>query len=516
MNSKTKNGVSLNFSKTEHEANLFVAKSLIFCDVALIAVFLLNLLKVLKVPFTPMLIAVCVGTVFMLTPTILINVFKLEHPSFKYIFVSISILFVALILITMSWHAVVIFTLPVVISCFYFDKGVSRFCIIASCLVYIGSMWINYIMPLTEDKNMGENMPVKKLLLFIIGPRIVSYILVSIIFISLNNRTAAMLQSLMDADEQKRMTEKLHSVTEKARSVAEELSQTVANLSEVSDIAADTNRTISNKAGSAAEGSNNTLTRLNEVDGNMQTIKDNIEKLAEGTNEINELSQNVKLLNEQNASGMNKALEGFEKIASGTNESKEIISDLEVKSQEIRQIIDVINSISEQTNLLSLNASIESARAGEAGRGFAVVADEIRKLSEQTDSALGEIRNIIDAIVGSTGRAVVAMEDNAAHVEEGRKIIIEAKEASVDAASASDNMSSRINAINSLTRNVASSSVQIADSVSAVRSISADGLSAMNEVNASGAEGLAQAERLTSLVSRISEMSKELSETVNG
>lgn len=501
-------------SKTEHEANLFVSRSLVFCYLGLVAVFVCNLLKLFKVPMNAMLIAIAIGTVVLLMPYVLVRFMKLEHPCFKYFFVACAILFVSLILITMSWHAIVLFTLPIVVASFYFDKKISYFCIVVSCFAYVLAMYMNHVMPLTEDKNM-TNFTMKKLILFMIAPRIVCYIMVSLIFISLNNRTAAMLQSLMDADEQKRMTDKLHSVTDKARAVADELVGTVSNLSDVSDIAATANKAISDKAGLAAEGSGNTLTRLNEVDDSMRSIKKDLQELAAGTEEINGLSANMKKLNEQNADGMNRALEGFEKITQGTNVSKEIISDLEKKSEQISQIIDVINDISEQTNLLSLNASIESARAGEAGRGFAVVADEIRKLSEQTDSALGEIRAIIDAVIESTGRAVVAMEDNAALVKDGRKIIIEAQEASIEASRASEDMSGRITDINTLTRNVATSSGRIADSITAVRSISADGLNALNEVTACGDEVLAQTGRLTELVARITEMSQELETTVN-
>lgn len=514
MKNKSNTEVALSVSKAEHEANLFVAKSLVFCFVALFAVFVLNIAGIFKVPMQAMIIAIAIGTVVLLAPIVLMRILKLENPIFKYIFVTCAVLFVTLVLVTMSWHAIVIFTLPIVISCFYFNKKVSMFSIGVSCAAYILGMVMNFLMPLTEDKNM-IGYSVKKLILFMIMPRIVSFIMVSLIFISLNNRTAAMMQSLMDADEQKRMTEKLHNVTDKARAVSDELVNTVSHLSDVSEITATNNRVISDKAGCAAEGSGNTLNRLNEVDESMRSITDNIEQLAAETGEISDLARNMRDLNEQNADGMNKALAGFEKITAGTDESKSIISDLETKSQEIRQIIDVINEISEQTNLLSLNASIESARAGEAGRGFAVVADEIRKLSEQTDAALEEIREIIDAVVDNTGRAVVAMEENAELVKEGRRIIIEAQEASNGASKASEDMSSRIDAINTLTRNVAASSGNVADSISAVRTISAEGLAAMDDVTASGAEGLTQAERLTELVASISAMSKELSETVN-
>ena len=504
----------LKVSKTEHEANLFVSKSLVFCYVALLAVFLLDVLGIFRIPMTAMYIAVAIGTVVLLAPIVMIRLLKLEHPAFKYIFVTCAIMFITIMLITMSWHAIVIFTIPIVISCFYFNKRLSLYCIAVSCVAYIAAMYMNYVMPLTTDHNMADY-GMKELILFILMPRTVSYILTALIFVSLNNRTAAMLQSLMDADEQNRMTERLHSITDKARNVSDELVNTVSDLESVSEITASTNRTISDKAGGAAEGSENTLSRLNEVDESMRSITDSIEQLAAKTGDLDSLSQNMRSLSGQNAKSMDEALTGFERITAGTDESRSIISDLEVKSQEIRRIIDVINDISEQTNLLSLNASIESARAGEAGRGFAVVADEIRKLSEQTDSALSEIRTIIDDIADNTGRAVVAMDDNAEQVKAGREIIIEAQGASTDALRAAENMFGRIDEINRLTRNVAETSGQVADSISAVRTISADGRSALEEVTASSEEGLAQTERLTELVNRIAGMSDELAQTVN-
>ena len=90
--------------------------------------------------------------------------------------------------------------------------------------------------------------------------------------------------------------------------------------------------------------------------------------------------------------------------------SQSIINQLSNDSQKIDSILEVITAISEQTNLLALNAAIEAARAGEAGRGFAVVADEVRNLASKTGSSASEIHSMIKQLQDTANLAVEAMQ----------------------------------------------------------------------------------------------------------
>jgi methyl-accepting chemotaxis protein len=99
--------------------------------------------------------------------------------------------------------------------------------------------------------------------------------------------------------------------------------------------------------------------------------------------------------------------------------SSERTLSLAARVTEITTILTLINELSDQTNLLALNAAIEAARAGEAGRGFAVVADEVRRLAERSKTSAGEIGNIVQGTQAETNATVMAMEKGSKQMEAG-------------------------------------------------------------------------------------------------
>ena len=126
---------------------------------------------------------------------------------------------------------------------------------------------------------------------------------------------------------------------------------------------------------------------------------------------------------------VNESVQGINSIRDTISETEKRIKRLGERSQEITGIVNLINSISERTHILALNASMHAASAGEAGRGFAVVADEVQRLAENAREATKEIGTLVNNIQVETGDTVVAMNDVITQVAKGTELASKAENA---------------------------------------------------------------------------------------
>jgi twitching motility protein PilJ len=204
---------------------------------------------------------------------------------------------------------------------------------------------------------------------------------------------------------------------------------------------------------------------------------------------------------EKGSQAVQNAIRGMNDIREQIQETSKRIKRLGESSQEIGEIVQLISDITEQTNVLALNAAIQAASAGEAGRGFTVVAEEVQRLAERSGEATRHISAIVKSIQRDTQDAVEAMERSTRGVVDGTKTADEAGDALRDIEQISSRLAELIGAISSATQQHAGAAAKVAANMKAILAITQLTTEGTKKTAASSARLTALADGLKSSVS---------------
>lgn len=204
-------------------------------------------------------------------------------------------------------------------------------------------------------------------------------------------------------DEISHLANYFNAYTEKMRHSIERVSHSATEVEKLSNSVDETGKVNLNHIEHQNDNSRQVATAVEQMSMQIREVSDNAEAAEHAANDALKNSSNGKQVVAQ-------TIQAIETLSSNIQEVSEVTSVLAEESNNIGSVLDVIRGISEQTNLLALNAAIEAARAGEQGRGFAVVADEVRTLASRTGQSTDEIQAMIEKLQRGAQEAVNAVQ----------------------------------------------------------------------------------------------------------
>jgi twitching motility protein PilJ len=211
-----------------------------------------------------------------------------------------------------------------------------------------------------------------------------------------------------------------------------------------------------------------------EIQGTGQSVAQmtvSMHEVSKSANDSAEVAKTSLQVAEKGTQAVQNAIRGMNDIREQIQETSKRIKRLGESSQEIGEIVQLISDITEQTNVLALNAAIQAASAGEAGRGFTVVAEEVQRLAERSAEATKHISAIVKSIQRDTQDAIEAMERSTKGVVEGTKTADEAGDALREIGQVSTRLAELIGGISNATQQQAQSAAKVATNMKAILAI---------------------------------------------
>jgi methyl-accepting chemotaxis protein len=280
------------------------------------------------------------------------------------------------------------------------------------------------------------------------------------------------------------------------------IKETLLEVAEASSAVASASSQISSSTEEMAAGAQEQTSQAGEVASAVEEMSKTIVENSRNAASTSETAKRAKVAAEQGGTVVEETVKGMNRIALVVNESAQTVKALGRSSDQIGEIIGVIDDIADQTNLLALNAAIEAARAGEQGRGFAVVADEVRKLAERTTKATKEIAVMIKQIQSETSGAVSAMEEGTKEVEKGKEMADKAGESLKQIVEVSQQVTDMIAQIAASSEEQSSASEQISKNVEAISTVTGETATATQQISRAAEDLNRLTENLQQLVGK--------------
>lgn len=268
--------------------------------------------------------------------------------------------------------------------------------------------------------------------------------------------------------------------------------------------------TIAQEAQHNAEGADTQSRNIHEVTAAIQQMSSGIQQIADDSEQMLHSVEFAEEMTKEGEQVVNTVSDQMREIRNAVKDTSNIISILDDYSKEIGDITALIKDISEQTNLLALNAAIEAARAGEHGRGFAVVADEVRKLAEESKTSAEKISGMVSGIQTEMNRAVHSMNIGNQKVDEGILFTEKASETFNKIEEAASGVASRVENVSSAVEQMTAVTGEIVKAIDNIGQISEHMMTSSQESAGASEEQLATMEEISGAAENLAKLSEEM------
>ncbi|ACL77516.1 methyl-accepting chemotaxis protein [Ruminiclostridium cellulolyticum] len=264
-----------------------------------------------------------------------------------------------------------------------------------------------------------------------------------------------------------------------------------------------------------AKGSTDQAEEINESVSHMDKLSQGIVYVEEDVAKVTTIAQEINGLSKTAADTIEALNTKSGQVSNTTAKVSENINDLSLSMREIQKILKMMVNISEQTNLLSLNAAIEAARAGDAGKGFAVVANEVKKLADQSKEFTGSISSIIANIERKTNDTVQEVNNSNEVVSEQISAVKDTQELFKTVFSAMDEVIENIGRTGKSVENIMVSKEKVMESMENISAVAEESAATTEEISASTQEQMASAEDLANHAKTLNDLSVDLKREIS-
>lgn len=322
-------------------------------------------------------------------------------------------------------------------------------------------------------------------------------------------------------DELGQLTEQFNSFIEKIRGLISNAKHTSITVASSSDQIMKSSEEVSNASEQVTENISNMAAGAEEQAQLARRGSDLVSNVAKGLNEITEDTIYIRQLANEAVETVNDGVINLKYQSDKMLNSKEtsyrvakVISELSKKSIEIGQVVEFINGSTKQVNLLALNASIEASRAGEAGRGFSVVANEIKKLAELSKQSTDQIGNLIKDVQVNIEKAVTEMNDAQNSISDQASSLKLTEESFKTIENSVSKVTTKINEVFTKVDAVNKDTASVESSIKNTVSIIEENASSTEDVVSATEEQTAAIQQIASSITYLSELSKNLEDTI--